>query len=256
MRVTGVSSGAMNPEATSRRVRHQSHEVRCTTRARWPKRSADASSMKWTSSMVISPVSGSRTANSAMTASASFVRRNSSSSSRVSRVSGTRDRDGHADERGPREELRRPPLQLGDEHGPQLLVAPFGRKIEEPPEQSPHRVIRGRRVVALAHGEQLHPVGGDFAQPARQPGLADAGGPDDLDQRAAGRTSARSPRADASSGPRPTKGSSSSPPPVTSLVLAPRRTARTGLALPFTKNGSSSVDANPVWDRARRSGVV
>ena len=55
MRMTGVSSGAMKPDATSRLVRHQSHEVRCTTLAMCAKRSADASSMKWTSSIVISP---------------------------------------------------------------------------------------------------------------------------------------------------------------------------------------------------------
>ena len=65
------------------------YRVRWTTRATCPKRSADASSMKWTSSMVISPDCGKSTASKAMTDSASFVRLNSSSSAAVSCVSGT-----------------------------------------------------------------------------------------------------------------------------------------------------------------------
>ena len=84
-----IPSGATNPEVMSDRVMHHSQEVAPTAAARWPKRSAEASSMLCASSMMNSPALGNSIARSSITTLASRGRRNSSSRSWDSGVSGT-----------------------------------------------------------------------------------------------------------------------------------------------------------------------
>ena len=117
-------------------------------------------------------------------ASANRARRNSSSSSRVSGVSG-RERSTAWAMRGAQGSDGGRPLGDGGQELPGGgVVGPLGRQVEQLPEERTDDVVGGGRVVPLAHHSQLGPVGGQLPEPLEEPGLAHAGLPDDLDERA------------------------------------------------------------------------
>ena len=258
MRDVGVSSGAMKPELTSRRVTHQIHDVKRTVRATWPKRSADASSMKCASSTVIRPACGRSAASSAMDSLGQLRPPELLLELQGLAGLGNRHRDRHPDERCPRDQTRRPAPELGrgtarSTHRRCLRPgAPGGLEESAGPcstgSTSHSARIRRRAASGRRPSHAAGPPTATFRHRWRRRSPPT--------HRVLPPPVRRSPRADAARALARRRAARRRRRRSRPLVLAPRLTARTGLALPFTRKGSSSVESKPVPERARRSGVV
>ena len=179
--VVPTPSGARKPPSWARRVTHTNQGRPGRSFSSRRRRSADASSIQWDSSIRSSVGPGSARARSSLTVSPSLAPRNRPSSSAVSRGVGHRYVGDHRDERRPREQLGRHHLEGVTDAIDRDLVRRSRPDAQELAGETPEGEVGGRGLVHLRSRTQVRHPTEPVPYLVEQSGFADAGLADDLD---------------------------------------------------------------------------
>ena len=178
------SAGATNPVSTSLRVASSSQGCCSMFRAICARRSAEASSIQWTSSNTRSAGAGNRPASSSVATSSRRCRRKRGSRLATSTRLGQLDVEEGADEREPRREPGGEPCCAPTEALRDSRRRLLAARSDDGPHRTAERVVGGRRLVLLASSREDDDVRGLRAELLDEPRLPDSRLADQLDDTA------------------------------------------------------------------------